>query len=612
MTKELEGGSRESSAPEEAVTVASEASNPSAERKKLGRIRRLPLQIAKGILYVAFVAVCAVLLLWGLDYAAKRALLQSEYGRIYSDDFGKVRLDLTKPVTHYDYDLVPGVCLVRNRTFGNDYEYANNAGFREPRDIPLEKPDDEFRIFLTGGSTAFGLGATGGAAPMTNYYQVGYRETISHFMEMILNATAPIPGKTIRVYNTAVWGYSYQHLLIRYMKKLRRYNPDLVVSFDGANEISPVSRAVENWNYFEEGQYNEILRQIFQYERSGLASYLTLWLKNNSYLMTMLWQGNDLFQVIAGDISPRHDSPQVEEEFKFAQGLSEEARSQMLVDHVTTLVRMVENYHSALQNDGTPHIFALQPLLYLSKKPRHEMERRVEALGEHKDVYGVSSAEAYRYIIDSINQSAAHRGYFTADFSEYFDDVSEWVFTDWCHLTAGANFLVAKELSNLIKLHFLNKTLSEWDQIHQKDSFFWKMGVAAKVLRAPEPDDPANGPRNMLTGYPGPMLYSSALVPEDQPLEVVLDLQREFKVGRLRIVWPDTESVPEEWVFDVSTDGKTWTTWVKGSGDDVDDFSCWPGFEFMGHDYKQARFVRYRPTRYGERRIRIRCVSIQK
>ena len=71
---------------------------------------------------------------------------------------------------------------MHNQPKGNRYEFANNAGFRDPRPISLKKPDDEFRIFLTGGSTAFGLGATGEAASLTNFYYIEHRETISHVL----------------------------------------------------------------------------------------------------------------------------------------------------------------------------------------------------------------------------------------------------------------------------------------------------------------------------------------------------------------------------------------------------------------------------------------------
>ena len=269
-------------------------------RRTFRRFGRLLWYSTKKITYVAFIIAVVVLIFVGLDKLSELALKKSYLARVYSDNFAMVKRDLTEPVSHYDYDISPGICILHNQMKGNPYEYANNAGFRDPRPISLKKPDDEFRIFLTGGSTAFGLGASGAAAPLTSFYYLVHRETISHMLEKILNVTAPIPGKTIRVYNTAVWGYAYQHLLLRYVTKLRQYKPDLVVSLDGANELLPVSTPTKDWDYFREGQYNGILRQIFAYSGPGLASYLTLWLKNNTFLMTLLWSGADPFMTMAG------------------------------------------------------------------------------------------------------------------------------------------------------------------------------------------------------------------------------------------------------------------------------------------------------------------------
>ncbi len=382
-----------------------------------------------------------------------------------------VKRDLTEVVTHYDYDLRPGVCVLHSQTKGNRYEYTNNAGFRDPRSISLEKPADEFRIFLTGGSTAFGLGATGEATVSSNYYYIEHRETISHMLEKILNATAPIPGKTIRVYNAAVWGYSYQHLLLRHITKLRKYNPDLVISFDGANELNAVTLPLKDWDYFQQGQYNGILRQMFSYNVPGLASYLTLWLKNNTFLMTFLWRGSDLFQDFE-TAQRMHRGTLIEQELPRLEKMTTEERSRMVAENVGSVVRVVEDYHATLENDGVPHIFALQPLLYLSKKPRHDNETKAELLEEHKDYYGVPAENAYKYLIDRVSASAKKRSYFIADFSEYFDDTSEWVFTDWCHLTAGANYLIAKELANLIKENFFRMSLARRRQYKREGQLF--------------------------------------------------------------------------------------------------------------------------------------------
>ncbi|MEW6111391.1 MAG: discoidin domain-containing protein [Thermodesulfobacteriota bacterium] len=588
--------------------TAVKADGPAPPKRSFAEKYIRPL--VKGTGYAVFLLVAVVLILMSLEQVAKYVLKGSYLGQAYSDDLSKIRLDFTKPVSHYDYDLVPGVCLLYNQQRGNRLEYANNAGFREPRNISPDKPDNEFRIFLTGGSTAFGLGASGQAAAVTDYYEVEYRETISYFMEKILNATAPIPGKTIKVYNTAVWGHSYQHLLTRYLAKLRQFKPDLIVSLDGVNEIAQVSRPATDWNYFKEGQYNNIIGQIFSYNAPGLSSYLTLWLKNNSYLMTLFWSGNDLFQNFSHKVHPNKATPQDNEEFKLAQSMTQEQRSQMLTDNVSTVVRMVENYHSVLENDGVPHIFALQPLLYLSQKPRHEVEKKVEALEEHQQSYDVPSAHGYKYIVDRIANSAATKGYFIADFSEYFDDVSEWVFSDWCHLTAGANYLIAKELSNLIKEQFLRQSLSDGDAIEAKNSFFWNPALTAQIQYAPPADREENQPKNILGGYPSPLMYSSKEVPSNEPLEVILDLTRDFTLSRFRLFWGDDASVPEEWAVDISIDGKDWKEWASGTKKDADHYSQWPGHDYFAAAPVQARYLKYRPVKSNERRIRLRSLNV--
>lgn len=592
----------------------SAAGSPVSARLSVRVIKRLwhfLWSSVKKTAYFAFLFLAVILLFMGLDKAAELALSKSPLAHVYPKDFGMVRKDLTTPVSHYDYDLTPGVCILHNQVKGNRYEYANNAGFRDPRPIPLAKPDDEFRIFLTGGSTAFGLGAAGQAAMVTNFYYIDHRENIAHVLERILNATAPIPGKKIRVYNTAVWGYSYQHLLFRYVTKLRRYRPDMIVSLDGVNEIGPVSVSETDWDYFRQGQYSGIFREIFSYNRTGLGAYTSLWLKNNTFLMTFLWRGMDPFIAMEGGMRMHQAAAQGQDPAPSGSGMSKEERSRMLTENVSAVVRVVEDYHSVLENDGVPHVFALQPLLYLSKKPRHEWEKKVEALEEHKQYYDAPTDQVYKYITERIAESARQNGYFLVDFTEYFDDTSEWVFTDWCHLTAGANYLIARELANIIKEQFLKQPLMEADKVENKDSFFWTHVLPANVIYAPPPDEDENGPKNMLTGYPGPAIYSSKPVAAGERLEIVLDLNKPFALSRLRIVWDD-DAVPEEWALDVSLDGETWKTWVQGSDKEIDNFSWWPGYEFYGSKPVQARFLRYRPVKSKDRSISLRCLTVHR
>ncbi len=99
------------------------------------------------LLTVIFIVTAVVGILGGLEWLSRFVLSKSYLGEVYSHDFNMVRRDAIEPVTHYDYDFAPGACLEYNILKGNSYEYANNAGFRDPRYIELEKPLDEFRIF---------------------------------------------------------------------------------------------------------------------------------------------------------------------------------------------------------------------------------------------------------------------------------------------------------------------------------------------------------------------------------------------------------------------------------------------------------------------------------
>jgi hypothetical protein len=90
---------------------------------------------------------------------------------------------------------------------------------------------------------------------------------------------------------------------------------------------------------------------------------------------------------------------------------------------------------------------------------------------------------------------------------------------------------------------------------------------------------------------------------------VVVDLGREFTLSRLGLVW-DNDSVPEEWVVEISPDGEKWNPWIKGGDKELDGFSWWPGYEYYGAEPIQARFLRYVPIKTEDRSIRIRSLNV--
>jgi hypothetical protein len=385
-----------------------------------------------------------------------------------------------------------------------------------------------------------------------------------------------------------------------------------VVSLDGANEIPLICSLKQDWNYFNEGQYNNILRLFFNYDNAGLASYLTLWIKNNSYLATRLWLDRDLVHEISEDTWKRSQTESGLRITKQSAGPTVEQMSSMVDYNVATVVRMVENYHSVLENDGVPHIFALQPWLYLSEKTRHPNEQVVLEMEGKRRFMGVPSDKIYHLLITRIMESAIQKDYHVVNFSQYFDDVQEWVFSDWCHLTAGANYLIAKELSNNVKEYVLKRPLTDSDLITDKNSYFWDLAYSSKVMYCPPPESESTGPRNMLTGYPGESVYASKVVGANDRLEIVLDFGSPYLISRMRIVWADEAAVPEESAVETSHDGKTWLPFATIKKGQTDNYSRWPGYEHYWAKQASARYVRYRPIKTSERSIRLRCWTVYK
>ena len=63
-----------------------------------------------------------------------------------------------KHLMTYQFDAYKNIQLTRNYRNTNGV-YHNAQGFRENQDTPKEKMEDTYRIFVMGGSTAYGAGS---------------------------------------------------------------------------------------------------------------------------------------------------------------------------------------------------------------------------------------------------------------------------------------------------------------------------------------------------------------------------------------------------------------------------------------------------------------------
>lgn len=147
-----------------------------------------------------------------------------------------------------------GYQLVPNQK--NQYWQINQQGFRDSEPVATPKPQDEIRIFLLGGSTAFGYGSYNNQETISEQLegrlnqrvqqqqdspQMYRSDTVASVSSTETEATAkPAPIKPLkikqgkyRVINAAVPGYASGNELAQLALDVLRYKPDLIVVLDG-------------------------------------------------------------------------------------------------------------------------------------------------------------------------------------------------------------------------------------------------------------------------------------------------------------------------------------------------------------------------------------------
>lgn len=274
--------------------------------------------------------------------------------------------------------------------------HINAQQFRRAEDLAVPKPDGVFRVFVTGGSTAFGSGA-----PDDD-------RTVAGYLERALSAEwTPRTGRRYEIVNAAnpAWASTQERLWIQH--HVRHFAPDLVISLSGNNDIhwARLGRDVTWMRSYADQHFFDLVRGI--YARSGVATL--------------------------PDVVPVSDEP-----------LPVDGIAPRLAENLALTAR-------TLDCDGVPYVFALQPTLAASGKPLSDREREIleaERLAPGTAVY---FADAYARIRASL-AGANLVGFRFVDLSGVFDAASpeDEIFLDSYHFGDRGNERIARALSEAI------------------------------------------------------------------------------------------------------------------------------------------------------------------
>lgn len=187
-----------------------------------------------------------------------------------------------------------GYELVGNQQ--GEYWQINQQGFRDNDNIPLAKPQNEIRIFLLGGSTAFGYGNANNSETISAQLEERLQQRLRQQKtspqlykpdllpvdpeqkQKYLAKPSKIKPGNYRVINAAVPGYASGNELAQVALQILKYKPDLIVILDGYTDL--MLNSDRQATSIPQADYLAV-------KPNKIEKYLAQWskpLKNNSYL----------------------------------------------------------------------------------------------------------------------------------------------------------------------------------------------------------------------------------------------------------------------------------------------------------------------------------------
>lgn len=323
---------------------------------------------------------------------------------------------------------------------GVTYRY-NNYGFRNEDDV-VDKQPDEFRVFILGGSAAYGergqeVGQYQLISKQTTYPS---SETIAAYLETELGKR--MPGKHVKVFNAAVVAYRIHQNYMQYLEVIRTLSPDLLIALDGQNEDyrleNPYSYNVGWMDRMGGGPYIRFLRQ-----HSYTMFYFGEYFHRSEALMPL--RGRRIVDLSEAEMA-KMDVAEIRRAIQQRMDDYEVNEAAM-----KSLLDVYECFNHATRLDSVPILFCTQSILAMDTT--HKMtETEIELLKywNFKELE-TSPAYAIRHLAERLQaKSDSDPTFHYLSLLEVFHDFSGDAYTDYCHTTPAANAHIARRLPDYV------------------------------------------------------------------------------------------------------------------------------------------------------------------
>ncbi len=377
---------------------------------------------------------------------------------------------LAKPALSVGYQLV-----------GNQesqFWQINPQGFRDRDAVPLVKPKDEIRIFILGGSTAFGYGSRENGATISEQLEQRLEERLQQqkTSPQLYKSDLPLvdkpkkqksPAKPVkikpgnyRVINAAVPGYASGNELAQLALQVLKYKPDLIIVMDGYEDFMLPSN--------EDATQVPELKNYLEDRQTGFKGYINQLIepiKNKSYLAKIAqerWLNSKQADEKADFILDEQTS-------KLVQHLPQNQKElQARIDRYVEHQKQMLNLSTA---SLVPLIVAMQPEI-TGRNPAQLTDTEGTITTELGRTYIERMRDEYPALIEATQQlaQAFPQNLKAVDLYNLSEQYPSPSFIDPIHLNEAANQKVAEQLYYAI-------------------SSFSKMQVIPKQAPTPKPVD---------------------------------------------------------------------------------------------------------------------------
>jgi hypothetical protein len=324
----------------------------------------------------------------------------------------------------------------------------NNHGFRRFEDTSIEKSEKTIRVIIFGGSTAFGSQPNGIYVGLSGQGELNNRDTISGWMERILNEK--YPERKFEVINAATnWARLHQQL-IHYLRKIRSFSPDVVISIDGANDSTgKMGDSINTWELTQIGYEREVLQRLKYKLRPLFRRSYTL------YLLAMLRSHSS--KVVEADEKLIAKYINVSTPNNYDQQLREfyAKNKDWLESLVAEYFQTMGYFHEVLKLDEVHHFFALQPLSRLdTAKTFTKREKAIRGYQRTQFPKNVHQDLFFRRLAEEGHRLRIKKEIPFLNMHNVFRDTKEQAYTDYCHFTPAGNRAYAQALVSEMESRF--------------------------------------------------------------------------------------------------------------------------------------------------------------